>query len=73
MHQSFRDNDFEFRKEKISTRLHFDRAAGRHCHHCTINGDINARSATGKETGKIGGVQGEHAPMEPDMGYVLPG
>jgi hypothetical protein len=35
-------------------RVHINRAFGGNCHHCIIDGDIDAGFAAGKKTGKIG-------------------
>jgi hypothetical protein len=54
-------------------RVHVNRVVGCNCHYCTINGDTNAGIKPGKETGKVSRVSDEPAPMEFDLGNVLPG
>ncbi len=54
-------------------RVHVNRAIGCNCHYCAIDGDIDAGTKPGKETGKISGVPDEPAPMEPGLVDVLPG
>jgi hypothetical protein len=52
-------------------RIHVNRAIGCNCNYCPIDGDIDAGTAAGKETGKISGVSDEPAPMVSDLGNVL--
>ncbi len=53
-------------------RIHVNRATGCNCHYCVTDGDIDAGTKPGKETGKISGVPDEPAPMEYDLVDVLP-
>jgi hypothetical protein len=53
-------------------RVHVNRAIGRYRHYCVTDGDIDAGTKPGKETGKISGVPDEPAPMEYDLVDVLP-
>jgi hypothetical protein len=44
-------------------RLHVNRAFGGDCYHCVIDGDIDAGTAAGQETGKGGCLSVEPAPV----------
>ena len=44
-------------------RVHINRAFGGNCHHCIIDGDIDAGFAAGKKTGTSGCLSVEPAPM----------
>ncbi len=54
-------------------RIHINRTIGCNCHYCFIDGDIDAGTKPGEETGKISRVQDEPARVGPDMGDVCPG
>ena len=68
-----RNKNLRSGKRKISNGIYVNRAIGCNCHYCAIDGDIDAGTKPGKETGKISGVSDEPAPMEPGLVDVLPG
>ena len=70
-----RQQDVAGRKERHHEKtpgIYPDRTLGGDRYHRLADGDIDAGPESGKETGTIGCVSDEPAPMGPDLGDVLP-
>jgi hypothetical protein len=52
--------------------FYFNRASGGNCYHCVIDGDTDAGTKPGKETGKNGCLSDEHETMGCYLVNVLP-